>query len=98
LTEAREPCSCAEMSNALSDDKKRRFWRWGRLGCSLRQIEKATAIRRETPSAYLKVAGIAVRGAGRPAGSMAAKTGDRPVMSTILGCQTGHHRRGVHRL
>ena len=39
----------------------------GRLGWSLRRIEQATAVRRETASAYLKAAGIPVheRG-GRP--------------------------------
>jgi hypothetical protein len=36
----------------------------GRLGWSLRRIEQATGVRRETGSAYLKAAGIAVRAPG----------------------------------
>ena len=34
----------------------------GRLGWSLRRIEAATGVRRETVSGYLKAAGVAVRG------------------------------------
>ena len=49
----------------------------GRLGWSLRRIEEATDVRRETASAYLKAAGIEVRGRGRPPGrgSKPATTG-----------------------
>ncbi|MBA3642292.1 MAG: hypothetical protein M3541_08980 [Acidobacteriota bacterium] len=38
----------------------------GRLGCPLRRIERETGVRRETASAYLKAAGIAASGRGRP--------------------------------
>ena len=38
----------------------------GRLGWSLRRIERATGVRRETASGYLKAAGLVVRGRGRP--------------------------------
>jgi CxxC motif-containing protein (DUF1111 family) len=51
------------MSNALSDEKKQQVLALGRLGWSLRRIEQAS-VRRETASAYLKAAGIAVRGRG----------------------------------
>ena len=54
----------------------------GRLGWSLRRIEAATGVRRETASAYLKAAGVAVRGRGRPE--------RRPG-------KTGHFAGGVHR-
>ena len=55
------------MSNVLSDDKKQSVLALGRLGWSLRRIEESTGVRRETASAYLKAAGIAVRGkGGRP--------------------------------
>src|SRR5258708_33340575 len=54
------------MSNVLSDDKKQQVLGLGRLGWSLRRIEEATSVRRETASAYLKAAGVAVRGRGRP--------------------------------
>jgi transposase len=49
------------MSNVLSDDKKQQVVALGRLGWSLRRIEQATSVRRETASAYLKAAGIAIR-------------------------------------
>src|SRR5215510_4991947 len=55
------------MCNVLSDDKKHQVVALGRLGWSLRRIEDATEVRRETASAYLKAAGIPVRNrGGRP--------------------------------
>jgi len=52
------------MSNVLSDDKRQQIIALGRLGWSLRRIEQATGVRRETASAYLKAAGISVRQPG----------------------------------
>jgi len=52
------------MANVLSDEKKQQVLVLGRLGWSLRRIEQATGVRRETASSYLKTAGIAVRPAG----------------------------------
>src|SRR5258707_14334497 len=52
------------MSNVLSDDKRQQIIALGRLGWSLRRIEQATGVRRETAGAYLKAAGIAVRSPG----------------------------------
>src|SRR5215471_11901938 len=52
------------MSNVLSDDKRQQIIALGQLGWSLRQIEQATGVRRETASAYLKAAGIKVRPPG----------------------------------
>ena len=52
------------MANVLSEEKKQQVLALGRLGWSLRQIQAATRIRRETASQYLKAAGIAVRPAG----------------------------------
>jgi streptomycin 6-kinase len=49
------------MANVLNEEKKQQVLALGRLGWSLRQIQQATRIRRETASAYLKAAGIAVR-------------------------------------
>jgi transposase len=49
------------MANVLGEEKKQQVLALGRLGWPLRQIEDATGIRRETASAYLKAAGIAVR-------------------------------------
>jgi hypothetical protein len=55
------------MGNVLSDNKKQQVLALGRLGWSLRRIEEATEVRRETASGYLKAAGVAVRGrGGRP--------------------------------
>jgi transposase len=49
------------MSNVLSDDKKQQVISLGKLGWTLRRIEQATGVRRETASSYLKAAGIGVR-------------------------------------
>jgi transposase len=49
------------MTNILGDDKQQQVLALGRLGWPLRRIEAATGVRRETASAYLKAAGIAVR-------------------------------------
>ena len=55
------------MSNVLTADKQHQVLALGRLGWSLRRIEAATGVRRETASSYLKAAGVLVRGRGRPA-------------------------------
>ena len=52
------------MSNVLSEEKRQQVIALGRLGWSLRRIEHATGVRRETGSTYLKAAGIAVRTPG----------------------------------
>ena len=49
------------MANVLNEEKKQQVLALGRLGWSLRHIQQATRIRRETASSYLKAAGIAVR-------------------------------------
>src|SRR5208283_2014877 len=49
------------MANVLKEEKKQQVVALGRLGWSLRRIQQTTRIRRETASAYLKAAGIAVR-------------------------------------
>jgi len=45
----------------LNEEKKQQVIALGRLGWSLRRIQKASGVRRETVSAYLKGAGIALR-------------------------------------
>ncbi len=52
------------VSNVLSEEKKKQVVALGQLGWSLRRIEKATAVRRETAAAYLKAAGVGVRPPG----------------------------------
>lgn len=47
--------------NVLSEAKQQQVIALGRLGWSLRRIEKETKVRRETAAAYLKAAGITVR-------------------------------------
>ncbi len=49
------------MANVLSEQKRHEVLALGRLGWSLRKIEEATGVRRETASNYLKSAGIVVR-------------------------------------
>jgi transposase len=74
------------MSNVLSEAKRQQVIALGRLGWSLRRIEQATGVRRETGSAYLKAAGIAVRAPGawgrrlaKPANEVT--TGSQPVLA-----------------
>jgi len=54
------------MGNVLDDTQQQRIVALGRLGWTALRIQQATGIRRETVSAYLKAAGIPVRGRGRP--------------------------------
>jgi len=49
------------VSNVLNEEQKQQIIALGRLGWSLRRIQKETGIRRETISAYLKEAGVALR-------------------------------------
>ena len=49
------------MSNVLTEEKRQQVLALGQLGWPLRRIEQETGVRRETASAYLKEAGIAVR-------------------------------------
>ena len=66
------------MSNVLSTDKKQQVIALGKLGWSLRRIEQATGVRRETASAYLKAAGVVVclPGWGRRTGGKTGHSGD----------------------
>src|SRR3989441_12178976 len=52
------------MSNVLSEQNKQQVIALGRLGWSLRRIQRTTGVRRETAAAYLKAAGIAFRPPG----------------------------------
>ncbi|MER2562634.1 MAG: IS21 family transposase [Myxococcaceae bacterium] len=53
------------MGNVLSNEKREQVIALGRLGWPLRRIESETGVRRETASAYLKAAKVAVRPPGR---------------------------------
>lgn len=48
----------------MRDDKRQQIIALGRLGWSLRRIQKAVGVRRETASSYLREAGIVVRPPG----------------------------------
>ena len=50
--------------NVLSEEKKQQVLALGRLGWSLRRIERTLHMRRETAATYLKAAGIPVRPPG----------------------------------
>src|SRR6266487_2918336 len=96
------------MSNVLDDNTQQQVRALGRLGWTLSRIQEATGIRRETVSGYLKAAGIAVRGRGRPSESK-AKPAISEAVSTDLGAKPaissdgvstdpgGHHRRTERR-
>ena len=49
------------MSNVLNEEKQKQVIPLGQLGWSLRKIEKATGVRRETAAGYLKAAGFVLR-------------------------------------
>ena len=71
------------MSNVLDHDKQQQIVALGRLGWSLRRIEQTTGVRRETIGAYLKSAGIPIRGHGqRPRVWPPAKPATPPEVST----------------
>ena len=55
------------MSNVLIEDKQQQVIALGRLGWSLRCIERETGVRRETAGGYLRAAGMAVRPPGEEA-------------------------------
>ena len=52
------------MSNVLNEEKQKQAIALAQLGWSLRQIEQATGIRRETAARYLRAAGMDIRKPG----------------------------------
>ncbi len=85
------------MGNVLSASKRSEVLALGRLGWTLRRIQDATGVRRETAGKYLKAAGITVR---RPRGRDLAKAASVPIPDSgaeakaasevITGDATGH--------
>ena len=82
------------MGNVLSKEKREQVIALGRLGWSLRRIEQATGVRRETAGDYLRSAGIALRtpgGWGRKPPAKAATSvttgseGSKPANEVITG-------------
>ena len=80
MTTLRGKVACSGMSNVLSDDKRQQIIALGQLGWSLRRIEQATGVRRETASTYLKAAGLRVRppGWGRAKPAIEVTTDSEP--------------------
>src|SRR4051812_44685043 len=68
--------------NVLDEQKRQQVLGLGRMGWSLRRIEKATGVRRETASAYLKAAGVAVRRRGGRRSEWPAKAATTLEVST----------------
>ena len=90
------------MSNVLSDEKKQQVIALGKLGWSLRRIEEATGVRRETASAYLKTAGVAVclpgwgrRAPAKPAIGVTPDSGAKPAIVTPDFIAPFSRRQGV---
>src|SRR5215472_11375011 len=90
------------MSNVLSEDKQQQVIALGRLGWSLRRIERETGVRRETAGGYLRGAGIAVRAPGgwgrsepaKPAIEVTTGSEAKPAMVTT-GSQPGRTNSGT---
>ncbi len=64
------------MGNVLDNTQQQRIVALGRLGWTALRIQQATGTRRETVSAYLRAAGIPVRGRGRPREGTAISSGE----------------------
>src|SRR5476649_95708 len=86
------------MANVLDDAKRQQIVALGRLGWSLRRIERETGVRRETASAYLRAAGVAVRRSGGGPLSGRQNRPPRRGVHRLWHGKTGHHGGGVHRL
>jgi hypothetical protein len=77
-TDAREIPS-VDVSNVLNEEKKQQVIALGRLGWSLRRIQKTTGVRRGTAAVYLKAAGVAVR----PPGTWGRQAAPKPASGVI---------------
>jgi transposase len=67
------------VSNVLNDEKKQQVIALGRLGWSLRRIQRSIGVRRETASSYLKEAGIVLR----PPGNWGRAAPAKPAIEVI---------------
>lgn len=73
------------MSNVLDHEKRLQVLALGRLGWSLRRIQEATGVRRETASVYLQAAAVPVRKrGGRPRAWPPPKPATTPEVSSDL--------------
>jgi transposase len=84
------------VSNVLNDEKKHQIIALGKLGWSLRRIQTAIGVRRETASSYLKEAGIAIRPPGgwgrvspaKPANEVITDSTPKPAIEVITDSDT----------
>ena len=75
------------MGNVLEKAKQEQVIALGRLGWSLRRIEAATGVRRETAGGYLRSAGIALR----MPGGWGRKPPAKAATSVTAGSDSGEH-------
>jgi len=73
------------MANVLNNEKKQQILALGQLGWSLRRIQQATRVRRETISTYLKAAGVGVW----PPGGWGRQTVSKPAIGVTTGFGVG---------
>ena len=84
-----------DVSNVLNEEKKQQVIALGRLGWSLRQIQRATGIRRETAARYLKSAGIVVRQPGNWGHESAPEAKPAIEVTPDFGADKGPPARGA---
>jgi hypothetical protein len=77
------------VSNVLNEEKKQQVIALGRLGWSLRRIQKNTGVRRETAAAYLKAAKIAFRPPGGWGRQFPPKPANEPITDFGAGLAAG---------
>jgi transposase len=84
------------MANVLNNEKKQQILALGQLGWSLRRIQEATHVRRETISTYLKAAGVGVW----PPGGWGRQTVSKPAIgvTTDFGAELSAPRPENHDL
>lgn len=71
------------MSNVLNEQKRQQVIALGRLGWSLRRIQRTTGVRRETVATYLKAAGIPFRPPGGWGRQPLAKPADEVITDPV---------------
>jgi hypothetical protein len=84
------------MANVLNNEKKQQILALGQLGWSLRRIQQATQVRRETISTYLKAAGVGVW----PPGGWGRQPGSKPAIgvTTDFGVELSAPRPQIQEL
>jgi transposase len=84
------------MANVLNNEKKQQILALGQLGWSLRRIQQATHVRRETISTYLKAAGVGVW----PPGGWGRQPGSKPAIgvTTDFGVELSASRPQIQEL